>query len=203
MQNKKNIDKIGNTLVYLTSKLGSIFLTKAIKLLYLLDEFSVRETGVPFTWLEYKAWKMGPVPVDMYSELREKLPFEPESSLFSKFISVKRTGNPVQPEFDSFLLESSIPFNNDEFTEYDIDLMDRVLNKYGGYSATDLINILHSEGSLWDKVVKDNNLDFVFALMHNRSEHTIPFTDLIKEDEIKQLAYKAAFSTILFDCELI
>jgi 1-deoxy-D-xylulose 5-phosphate reductoisomerase len=45
-------------------------LTKAIKLLYIADEKAIKETGVPITWLNYKAWKFGPVPEDIYNKVK-------------------------------------------------------------------------------------------------------------------------------------
>jgi uncharacterized phage-associated protein len=45
--------------------------TKLIKLLFLLDFEHFRETGRSVTGLDYYAWKMGPVPVQLYNELED------------------------------------------------------------------------------------------------------------------------------------
>ena len=60
-----NREKIGHCLIYFSKK-QPISLTKALKLLFLLDETSVKETGVPITWLDYYAWERGPVANDVY-----------------------------------------------------------------------------------------------------------------------------------------
>ena len=190
--------KIANTLIYISERLGGVYLTKALKLLYLLDETSIKETGVPFSWMEYKAWKMGPVPKELYSELRDILPEAKTDIYLSKFISVTKVPNPVCAEFsDSFFITAKQNFSEDEFSEYDMELMDRILHKYGHLAGWEIIEMLHTQGSLWDTVVKSKKLQLQFALMQNRSDYTIPFTDLIKDDEYKQMAYKSAFESSL------
>ncbi|EQD63619.1 hypothetical protein B1B_06949, partial [mine drainage metagenome] len=39
-----------------------------MKLLYLLDFEHFRQTGYSVTGMEYHAWKMGPVPTDLFEE---------------------------------------------------------------------------------------------------------------------------------------
>ena len=190
--------KIANTLIYISEKLGGVYLTKALKLLYLLDETSIKETGVPFSWMEYKAWKMGPVPKELYTELRDILPHEKEVIYLSKFIKVEKRSNPVSSESpDCYFITAKHNFSEDEFSEYDMELMDRILREYGHLAGSEIIDMLHTQGSLWDTVVKDKKLQLQFALMQNRSDYTIPFTELIKDDEYKQMAYKAAFESSL------
>lgn len=190
--------KIANTLIYISKKLGGVYLTKALKLLYILDETSIKETGVPFSWMEYKAWKMGPVPKELYTELRDILPQEKEPTYLSEFVKVEKRPNPISSESpDSFFITAKQNFSEEEFSEYDIELMDRILEEYGHLAGWEIIEMLHKQGSLWDKVVKDKELQLQFALMQNRSDYTIPFTELIKDDELKQMAYKSAFESSL------
>ncbi len=198
-------DKIGNTIIYLIDKIGILYLTKAIKLLYITDEISIKETGVPFTWLDYKAWKMGPVPEDIYFELRYKQRCLDEhcNISISKYVDVQIEANPVSPDRDAYKLLKSKPFSEDEFSEYEIDLLNRVISRYGGKSANELIDILHLEGTLWDKVVKENNLKIYFDLQNETSPVVIPLIELIKEDGLKQLAYKSAFTSLSLNSQLV
>lgn len=63
-------DKIGNLLNYMSNKIPNLTMTKALKLLYLIDDTAYKRTGVSVTWLDYKVWKMGPVAEELYNELR-------------------------------------------------------------------------------------------------------------------------------------
>jgi uncharacterized phage-associated protein len=198
-----NQEKVVNTIVYLLQNLGgTIYLTKLIKLLYILDECSVKETGVPFTWLEYKAWRKGPVPVELYDLLRNKIGTKAVLDLFSEFLIIDKKENPLQTDKDAYLISSKHSFNDDEFCEYEINLMDRIIQRYGSKNSNELIEILHSIDSLWYKTVEKHQLDFQFNLMQNRSDFTISFTELIKEDLYLQQAYQSAYQSIKFENEL-
>jgi uncharacterized phage-associated protein len=198
-----NQEKVVNTIVYLLQNLGgTIYLTKLIKLLYILDECSVKETGVPFTWLEYKAWRKGPVPVELYDLLRNKIGTKAVLDLFSEFLIIDKKENPKQTDKDAYLISSKHSFNDDEFCEYEINLMDRIIQRYGSKNSNELIEILHSTDSLWYKTVEKHQLDFQFNLMQNRSDFTISFTELIKEDLYLQQAYQSAYQSIKFENEL-
>jgi len=198
-----NQEKVVNTIVYLLQNLGgTIYLTKLIKLLYILDECSVKETGVPFTWLEYKAWRKGPVPVELYDLLRNKIGTKAVLDLFSEFLIIDKKENPIQTDKDAYLISSKHSFNDDEFCEYEINLMDRIIQRYGSKNSNELIEILHSIDSLWYKTVEKHQLDFQFNLMQNRSDFTISFTELIKEDLYLQQAYQSAYQSIKFENEL-
>ena len=58
---KANREKIGNLLLLLSSEIKPLYHTKQLKLLFLIDKAAVEETSVPVTWLDYQAWKSGPV----------------------------------------------------------------------------------------------------------------------------------------------
>src|SRR5581483_5017913 len=62
--------KIGNLLNYLSTRIPNLNMTKALKLLYLIDETSYMRTGAPVTWFDYKVWEKGPVAEELYNELR-------------------------------------------------------------------------------------------------------------------------------------
>ena len=62
MQHNLHMQKIGNALVYLSSHISDLSKTKLLKLVYLLDEVSIRKSGVPIFNLTYKVWKFGPEP---------------------------------------------------------------------------------------------------------------------------------------------
>ena len=66
---RSEIDKLGNTIIYLASKIPNLSKTKVLKLLYLLEHFSARYNRVPFVNLEFEVWKAGPVAKDVYIDL--------------------------------------------------------------------------------------------------------------------------------------
>ncbi|MEO8108784.1 MAG: hypothetical protein ABI594_02075 [Ginsengibacter sp.] len=55
--NKYQLDKLGDTLIYLSNNVGDFAKTKILKLLFLLEEKSIRDFGVPFFGFDFKVWK--------------------------------------------------------------------------------------------------------------------------------------------------
>ena len=126
-----NNSKIGNLLAYISSKIEDINLRKLIKLVFLIDEESVRSRGISVTWLTYYAWEKGPVAPCIY-EIKDR------GGIFSKYISVHRNREEkviITPFVDKN--ESSIQFSKKE-----LRLIDSIIDKYGQLSADDLCSHL-------------------------------------------------------------
>ena len=61
-------EKLVNAIIFFAENTKFCGKIKLIKLLYLLDFSHFRATGLSVTGLEYHAWKLGPVPIDVYQE---------------------------------------------------------------------------------------------------------------------------------------
>ena len=46
--NEAQLNKIGNTAIYLSERIPNLSKTKFLKLLYILDELSIKQSGIPF-----------------------------------------------------------------------------------------------------------------------------------------------------------
>ena len=64
-------EKLINAIVFFAKNTKYCGKIKLIKLLYFLDFELFRQTGRNVTGLDYRAWKMGPVPTDFYQEWDE------------------------------------------------------------------------------------------------------------------------------------
>lgn len=171
-------------------------MTKALKLLYLIDETAYGRTGVPVTWMDYKVWEMGPVAEELYEELRHERFFVENSKQISlePFITtVKKTG----PQGNTFInIEPKGNAQMDCFSPFERELIDNIVDRFGTYTSKQLIQLLHEKNTLWHNEVKDNNLQLNFSVYGKKSNHTIDFSVLIKDDPIKQLAAQAAFESM-------
>ncbi len=193
---------IGNILISFAEKIPYLSLTKALKLLYLLDEHSVKEIGVPVTWLEYKVWELGPVAEDIYNEIKysEKISIYGKVTSLDEFITIKKGANNAKKTEETYILAKKT-FDESEFTEYELELINSIIEKYGKLNAKELVDLLHKENTLWSKIVKENNLTEHFKKFNSKSNYTIPFSNLI-DNELKEMAYNAAFESLDFEKEL-
>lgn len=179
-----NNDKIGNALIYIIDKVQSrfnqdVYLTKLLKLLYIIDETAVEETGVPMTWLEYKVWQAGPVALKVYENLNHQNP-----TFLDGFVEPKKTDKGTK-------ILAINTFDDSDFSDYEIDLIDRVIENYGGLNGTALVTLLHEENSLWTKLVSENNLEDYF-LSNARTDISINLKEKIKFDSLKSTLFENA-----------
>jgi uncharacterized phage-associated protein len=187
--------KIGNLLNYLSTHIQMLSMTKALKLLYLIDETAYSRTGVPVTWVDYKVWEMGPVAEELYEELRnERFLMENGQRIsLEDYVQTKRTDYQGR-EF--IIIEPKGTPQMDSFSPFELELISNIVERFGSYTAKQLIDLLHEQDTLWHKEVKDNNLESNFKIYGKKSNHTIDFSQLIKDDPIKQLAAQAAFESM-------
>jgi uncharacterized phage-associated protein len=194
-------EKAFNVLVYFAERIKPLYFTKAIKLLYLADEMAVRQTGVPITWLNYKVWKLGPVPEDIYHQVKFAQ-HQHQKGLGSDAIKYLEISEPIEPLRDGILLKPALAFNDDQFSDYDVEILDAVIGAYGKLNSDQIIDLLHAKGTLWHKLVEANHLDQQFELKSNRSDFIIELTDLL-DTEYKRSAFEVAYQSYLMQNELL
>lgn len=176
-----NKNKIGNLIALLASRLKPLYHTKLIKLLYLIDEEAVKDDGIPITWLDYQAWQYGPVAPETFFIQNETHLFD---NYIEKIVNSKST-----------ILKSKVEFDDSDFSDYDLEIIERVINKYGHLTAQELVELTHKKGSLWSMTTKENKIDFTTS---HTSDYTLDFTQLIAHDEIKLSNYEEAKETMMF-----
>jgi len=179
MYRKEQIDKIGNTIVYLSSKIQGISKTKLLKLLYILDEISIKKSGIPFLNLKYKVWKFGPVANDIFVELSSA------PSMLKDFIERAAT------QEGHTIIKPKADFNDNEFTDNEIDLLEFIVRKFQNSTANELISITHRKSSPWYNAAKRNN---VYELLNKEeissTEIKVDMKELINYDERKLNLYE-------------
>ncbi len=173
------ISKIANTIIYIASKIKGISKTKVLKLLYILDELSIKKSGIPFLNLKYKVWKFGPVSEDIFIDLSTS------PTILKGFIESKinKEGNK-----EIFPLKE---FNDDEFSQNNLELLDYVILNFGSKTAKELISYTHREKAPWHNAALENSvLDLLIEEKISNTEFLINFKDSIAHDERKTRIYE-------------
>jgi len=172
-------------------------MTKALKLLYLIDETSIKETGSPITWLDYKVWEMGPVAIDIYNEIKrdEIIRYQGKDLTVTEYVELQKVDKKDRQEI---FLKPKKEFNPDVFNKYELDLLNTIVSKFGKWTTPQLIEYLHKENSLWHKSVKEHKLEGVFASGKRTTNYSIEFNELIENDPILSLANRSAMEALEF-----
>lgn len=180
---ESQINKIGNSIIYFSEKMGGLSKTKALKLIYILDELSIKKSGIPFFNLKYKVWKFGPVSEEIFIDLSS------ETTLLKNYIErTSEEGNTV--------IKPITQFNDDEFSDNDIDLLDFVIEKFGNKTAKDLVSFTHRKNSPWYNTALSNSvLELLEKEEINNTELLIDMGSLINHDDRKKSIYNDFIET--------
>lgn len=167
---KDQIDKIGNTIIYLSKKMGDLNKTKILKLLFLLEEASIKKYGYPFFGIDFQIWKLGPVVKDIFIDLSEDSP-----ELLSDYIK-KDENNPS-------VFTGIVEFNDDEFSDNDIEILELVSDFAKDKSAKDLVKYTHAKGSLWrESAINNGVLELLEQGLKNNTGFNIDFSLLFENN---------------------
>jgi len=136
-------EKLINVMVYFaqnTQKCGKV---KLFKLMYFLDFEHYQQIGRSVTGLNYYAWPLGPVPVDLYAEFDV-----PAADMLSRI------------QFEPILVKNGLmlfiqpiaEFDNRYFSKRELRLMVHLVNQYNDTSAEEIIEANHLEHKPWQRV---------------------------------------------------
>lgn len=157
-------DKLGNALIYMAERVKDLSKTKALKLLYLMEERMVLRYHIPFLAIPYEVWQAGPVAKDVFIDLSDG-PY-----ILKDYIKTedRHSGTYITP------IKS---FCDDEFSECEIGMIDDILRKYGKMTAAELVEETHKKGTLWYQEASQNGLLEAFQNHEcNNSDVKIDFT---------------------------
>jgi len=179
--NKSQIDKLGNTLIFLCEKMQAVKApvskTHLLKLIFIIEESAVRKFGIPFFDLRFDIWKLGPVSKDLFVELSE------EPVLLAEYIERNANGN-------TFTAKKK--FSDDEFNDNEIALLQEISTRFLDCTAKELINFTHKKGSPWYNTAVENGvLDALENGQMTTTDIQIKLQEIIQDDERKLGLYNS------------
>ena len=137
--------RLGNAVMYIAAHAKYPYKTEVLKLLFLMEERMVQKYHVPMLSIPYSDWRLGPVSVDVFEELSDG------PVLLSDFVTLQFNGQGIR-------VMPSRDFDEDEFSDAELEVMREVMEKYGSMNSEQLIELTHCEGSLWRETAKENGL---------------------------------------------
>jgi uncharacterized phage-associated protein len=173
------IDKLGNAVIFLCERIGMLSKTKLLKLIYLIEETSVKKYGIPFFNMRFDAWHLGPVQRDLFVEITG------ETFLLDSFIDKQYQNGGV-----NILPKKN--FSDDEFSDIELALLDQIAATFKYTSAEELIQLTHREHSPWYLTAKENGLLDAFKKgLATTSDVEIDLSRVIAGDEEKLKRYQS------------
>jgi len=177
-----NREKLLNALIYFSRNTDFCGKTKLFKLLYFLDFIHFRETGKSVTGLNYYAWDKGPVPQDLFHELKQ-----PNKDLKDTIALLKQSDD----EDDKLCkVIAKRPFDPKYFSKREKKIMEHLSFVFKEALAKDMVEITHLTGTPWDKTMKERGpgkqIDYSLAVDGSKGSLT---SEEIRErmSEIKEV----------------
>ena len=162
---KTDKEKLGNTVVYIASHTSNLSKTKLLKLLYFMEEYSVRRFHTPFLGLPFEVWQAGPVVKDVFIDLSET------PVILDGYVTKQIKG-------DATYILPIKEFCDDEFSDNDLVVMQEVVKRYGNKTAKELVALTHKKGTLWyNTASRENLLDAFSKKLMNNSDCIIDFSE--------------------------
>ena len=144
----RNREKLINAIIYFVTKTKYCGTTKLFKLLNFLDFIHFRETGKSVTGLHYYAWQRGPVPADLFFEIKNG-PNEDLASAVTFSEIVEDSGRTPTK------INKKKRFNGRYFTRREKRILDELAIVFKDATAEEISEVSHLPGTPWQRTIDE------------------------------------------------
>ena len=140
-------EKLVNAIIYFVANTRHCHTLKLFKLLNFLDSEHYRQTGLTVTGLTYTAFPKGPVPRDLYQEIKRN----GDADLRAAVSLI-----PVKDDLTEQLLRRDLKprkaFDPKHFTKRELVILERIAEFFAELRAEDMSEFSHLKGLPWNAV---------------------------------------------------
>ena len=135
-------EKAYNAIKYFYENTMTCEKKKLFKLLFLLDFEHFEQTGRTVTGYHYHAWMRGPVPMELYRDIKNH-----STDLTNEF-----NFEDGPSDYDSLCLVSKTPFDPEVFSRRELSLLADIADRFRDSTGNEMEDFTHREGSPWQRV---------------------------------------------------
>lgn len=158
-------EKLLNLIAYFVKNTKNCGKTKLFKLLYYADCRHFKETGKTITDLKYFTWGKGPVPKELFFEMKK-----PKDD-FNNFLKMTKT------EDDTLKIIPKVKFNDTHFTKREMRIIEEVAYIFKTAKAYEMTKCTHLPNDpwsiTWKMKGKDKEIDYTLAFDKTPESMTI------------------------------
>ena len=145
--------RLKNIILFFIERFKGVYNTKMNKLLFYTDFYSYKLRGVGMSGLSYDAIKFGPVPH------RWNLVYSLIDDVDTEIITFNR----MDIDYTGIKLQSSISADLSKFTEEELQILEKVANRFDKIKVGEISNISHKEDAWKEFVNKRCHIDYNMA----------------------------------------
>lgn len=133
---------------------------KLFKLLFFLDFEHYEKTGRTVTGFNYKAWNHGPVPIELWQDIKYN------TQVLENDFSIE----PGSTGYDSMCLVPKTEYNPSVFSKRERAILADVAERFEMMNATEIEEFTHRAGTPWQRVFEvDKRPDTIIPLEYQLS----------------------------------
>lgn len=171
-------EKSYNAIKYFCEHTAACEKKKLFKLLYALDFEHFAKTGRTVTGYNYKAWRMGPVPIELNREIENRNP-----DLLATFDLEQGPSG-----YDSLCLVSKTPFETKWFSRRELAMLHDLADRFMDATGAEMEQWTHQVGMPWHQVYKvegreNQFIPFEYELEGLPNEDKETILDIARERE--------------------
>ncbi|MFH1386357.1 MAG: Panacea domain-containing protein [bacterium] len=181
-----NIRKVVAVLGCLADELGPIDKLKACKLLYYIDKLHLIEYGRFVTGDIYFKLPLGPIPSQVLDIINERGNlFKEEEAYLRRYLIIGSDKNRT--------IKCKNKPDLKELSESETIIIQRVINEYGRYTSSRLVDISHKENS-WQNASEHGEISAYDMIDELPAERKKALVEILKEDSDNNKALTHLFS---------
>ncbi len=161
-------EKLINAIIFFANNTKFLGKTKLCKLLYFLDFEHFKVTGRSVTGMDYYAWKMGPVPVELYEEVESP---EPDMADKIEFVQQPTRRGPMLTVRPLAAIDESL------FSKREMRIMQSLAEEYSDTLAEDMIEATHLENQPWHQIYVEEG----------KRQQVIPYELALRKQEAEEM----------------
>ena len=163
-------EKLINAIIFFASNTNFLGKTKLCKLLYFLDFEHFKDTGRSVTSMDYYAWKMGPVPVELYEEVESP---EPDMAEKVEFVERPTKRGPMLTVRPLAAMDESL------FSKREMRIMRILAEEYRDTVADNIIEATHLENQPWHQIYVEQG----------KRQQLIPYALALRKQEAEEMLH--------------
>lgn len=156
--------KLINAILYFAQHTKYCGKTKLLKLLYFLDFSHFKMTGRSVTGLNYSAWRLGPVPQELFKELSGKM----QPDLKSAIHDLPKCQVQDQPKQPIQLIRARRNFDGQYFSNNELKLLEEIAFIFKDATAEQMVESTHLKNQPWDLTLHQKGefkeIDYMLAV---------------------------------------
>jgi uncharacterized phage-associated protein len=141
-------ERLLQAVVFFASKVEALGKIKLFKLLYLFDFEHFRQTGKSATGLDYQAWKLGPVPVELMDEWED---LGPDLARLVH-IAPERV---IDYERQSVKLNEGVRFDSEPFSPRQLRILEQLAEQFRSELSDRMVDVTHAQNGAWARTWRD------------------------------------------------